>query len=147
MSKIEEMEVDGETSDSKSSSELNFEGKDVEQSKGKVMSVVNELKSESASAVYKAMHYVRVKVLERPKGPVYFYECGGTVALYRIISTSDCNLLNVAVSILGNLCTVLISNEGFCDEVSVTIFFSISYCYNLVLISSKSNLRVGIYSF
>ncbi|KAF6206663.1 hypothetical protein GE061_017899, partial [Apolygus lucorum] len=114
--KIAKMDVDGDNSDSKIEVESNLDDKGDEHFKGKVINLTNDLKSDSTKTVFKALHYVRMKVIERPKGITYLYESGGTKAFYKILTTTNPEVLNLALSILGNICTVLVSNEGFCDE-------------------------------
>lgn len=89
----------------------------VDKSEEKIHLLAQDLRSDSAKTVYKALHYLRTKILERPKGAVMAHECGATKAFYKILLTTNPDVLNSALSVLGQVSSLLISNESFCYEV------------------------------
>ncbi|BES95828.1 BTB/POZ domain [Nesidiocoris tenuis] len=88
----------------------------VDKSEEKIHLLAQDLRSDSAKTVYKALHYLRTKILERPKGAVMAHECGATKAFYKILLTTNPDVLNSALSVLGQVSSLLISNESFCYE-------------------------------
>lgn len=78
--------------------------------------------------VYKALTFIRTKVVEDLEGVKLLHKLGGCKSLVKALSNNNEDILNITVSILGNLCNHLIMNEDFREEVT---FLNITFFYLL----------------
>ena len=67
--------------------------------------------------IYKALTFIRTEIIEDSEGIKLLEKVGGCKPLLKILSHNNEDILNITVSILGNLCNYLIRNEDFQKEV------------------------------
>lgn len=71
--------------------------------------------------VYKALTYIRTKVVECQDGIKVLQKSSGLKCLLKVLSHNNEDIINITLSILGNLCGHLIMNEEFREEVRPTV--------------------------
>ncbi|CAH1403126.1 unnamed protein product [Nezara viridula] len=68
--------------------------------------------------IYKALTFIRTKVVEDVDGVKLLHKLGGCKSLVKVLSNNNEDILNITISILGNLCNHLIMNEDFREEIT-----------------------------
>ena len=82
-----------------------------------IVALISKLKSSSGKVVYTALHKIRNKIIQNDVGISMLHECGGFKYLVKLLSVSSEEVLNIILSILGNCCSRLVSNQDLRDEV------------------------------
>ncbi|XP_014254390.1 uncharacterized protein LOC106669427 [Cimex lectularius] len=88
-------------------------------SKEKLNIVLNKLRSSSSKDIFRALHYIRNRVINKNSGINAFHQCGGIKQLMKMLSSNNEDIQSLVLSILGNCCCHLIKNETFCDELLI----------------------------
>jgi hypothetical protein len=99
----------------------------VEIRKEDILALVNQLKSGSGKTIYSALHKIRNKVIQNDVGISTLHDCGGFKYLVKLLSVSSEDVLNIVISILGNCCSRLVSNQDLRDEVFIYHIYPVDF--------------------
>lgn len=102
--------------DSNSSSKSNSPSPVSEQKLIRTLEIIQS-PSVRSKEVYKGLTYIRTQIVDNPDGLTLLKKVNGFKCLLKMLSHNNEDILNVTVSILGNLCNHLIMNEEFRDEI------------------------------
>lgn len=78
--------------------------------------ILKQLESTSSSVVFKGLQEIRYKVLKTPTGAQLFKQNNGLKYLFRFVRKPNEKILDLTLSILGNLCL----EEDFKTKASIS---------------------------